>query len=430
MFIRTIAADNLLVWQGQQDLYYVPYLDFAYGRHLDDLLAMFAFSRRIAARATGYVAFTGTLGTFIPGSTIIKTADDDPISFKTVDPLTITEMVTNGEFTADTASWTAEDNAVLASVAPSPYTLDFTSGGAYEVLVGNTLTGATSGATAVVSEIILSGGTWAGADAAGTFYFSSQVGTFVAENLNDAVGGADVCTIAGDSTPVDCSGNCLRITCGASDNPYAEQQISVDEYLFYDLSLLVRQGTEATYRVIVYDVTNSADIYNSSDDATNDWSASITERVEIPAGCTTVAIQLKQIAPTGSADTIFFDTVSFTKVGTNIIAIDAALASNVPIDNIIILESPISGIVSVTNPNATNGGRNKEIDAVYRARYKLSTMGVGKATLNAIVSSVLAVSTVSSATIEENDTAIDYTNQLLNSGFDSNWKCSDDFEHT
>lgn len=79
-------------------------------------------------------------------------------------------------------------------------TLAFTSGGTYEVLVGNTLTGASSSATARVLSITVSSGTWAGGDAAGTFYLCDQSGTFVSENLN--VGGtSDVCTIAGNSTP-------------------------------------------------------------------------------------------------------------------------------------------------------------------------------------------------------------------------------------
>lgn len=78
-------------------------------------------------------------------------------------------------------------------------TLAFTSGGTYQVLVGNILTGATSGATARVVSITLSSGTWAGGDAAGTFYLCDQTGNFQSEVLN--VGGNnDVCTVAGNSS--------------------------------------------------------------------------------------------------------------------------------------------------------------------------------------------------------------------------------------
>lgn len=79
--------------------------------------------------------------------------------------------------------------------------LAFTSGGTTEIAVGNTITGATSGATAVITKVVLLSGTWAGGDAAGRFYFASQTGTFQAENLN--VGASlNLATIASDSTAI------------------------------------------------------------------------------------------------------------------------------------------------------------------------------------------------------------------------------------
>jgi hypothetical protein len=75
----------------------------------------------------------------------------------------------------------------------------FTSGGTYEVSEGDTIEGATSGATAVVGRVILNSGTWAGGDAAGILILTSQTGTFQSENLN--VGAhSNVATIAGNST--------------------------------------------------------------------------------------------------------------------------------------------------------------------------------------------------------------------------------------
>lgn len=71
----------------------------------------------------------------------------------------------------------------------------FTSGGTHEVLVADTLTGATSSATCVVVLIELTSGTWAGGDAAGFFVVKTVSGTFVAENLNEGANG-NVCTIA------------------------------------------------------------------------------------------------------------------------------------------------------------------------------------------------------------------------------------------
>lgn len=75
----------------------------------------------------------------------------------------------------------------------------FTSGGTYEIKPGVTVTGATGGATAIVSFVDLTSGTWAAGTAAGTLIFSSQSGTFQTENLN--VGSdLNVATIAGDSS--------------------------------------------------------------------------------------------------------------------------------------------------------------------------------------------------------------------------------------
>lgn len=77
--------------------------------------------------------------------------------------------------------------------------IEFTSGGTTEIAEADTITGATSGATAVVKRIQLTSGTWAGGDAAGWMILYTQVGTFQAENLN--VGAStNLATIAGDST--------------------------------------------------------------------------------------------------------------------------------------------------------------------------------------------------------------------------------------
>ena len=80
-------------------------------------------------------------------------------------------------------------------------TLAFTSGGTYEPQVGDTVTGATSAATAVITRIELTSGTWAGGDAAGTLTIRAQSAAFVGENLNVGAN-ADVCTVAGDSAAV------------------------------------------------------------------------------------------------------------------------------------------------------------------------------------------------------------------------------------
>jgi hypothetical protein len=56
--------------------------------------------------------------------------------------------------------------------------ITFTSGGTYEPKPGDTVTGNTSGKTAVVVSTTLSSGAWADGDAAGTILYRSASGTF------------------------------------------------------------------------------------------------------------------------------------------------------------------------------------------------------------------------------------------------------------
>ena len=92
---------------------------------------------------------------------------------------------------------------VLDLTANEKYTvkirrLPFTSGGTTAIAVGNTITGATSAATAKIMSVDLSSGTWAGGSAAGEFMIESQTGTFAAENLNVGVA-TNLATIAANS---------------------------------------------------------------------------------------------------------------------------------------------------------------------------------------------------------------------------------------
>lgn len=75
----------------------------------------------------------------------------------------------------------------------------FTSGGTYEILEEDTVTGATSGATATVKRVIKTDGDWSTGDAEGRLILYNQTGTFQAENLDVGATG-DVATIAGNST--------------------------------------------------------------------------------------------------------------------------------------------------------------------------------------------------------------------------------------
>lgn len=82
------------------------------------------------------------------------------------------------------------------------WALSFTSGGTYEIEVGDAIEGATGGATGYVVGVSVATGSWAGGDAAGTLTLRRVTGTFQAENLN--VGSnPNVATIAGAPTGTD-----------------------------------------------------------------------------------------------------------------------------------------------------------------------------------------------------------------------------------
>lgn len=84
--------------------------------------------------------------------------------------------------------------AFLAWVVP------FSGGGTTEIAAGATIRGATSGATAVVRDVLLYSGSWAGGDAAGFLVLQegTLVGTFGSENVyitSDTTSGIDDATV-------------------------------------------------------------------------------------------------------------------------------------------------------------------------------------------------------------------------------------------
>ena len=81
------------------------------------------------------------------------------------------------------------------------YEIAFTSGGTYEIEDGDTITGATSSSTAVITRVVLESGSWAGGDAAGRLIYASQSAAFQSENLNVGAN-SNVATIAGDGSAI------------------------------------------------------------------------------------------------------------------------------------------------------------------------------------------------------------------------------------
>jgi hypothetical protein len=79
------------------------------------------------------------------------------------------------------------------------HSIAFTSGGTYQILIGDTITGATSGATGTVGGVKVTSGTLAAGTAAGTIYLTAKTGTFQAENLNVGAN-SNVATVSGAAT--------------------------------------------------------------------------------------------------------------------------------------------------------------------------------------------------------------------------------------
>jgi hypothetical protein len=102
---------------------------------------------------------------------------------------------TNGAWRTRDLNTKVFDASVICSITKLP----FTSGGTYEIVAGDEIEGATSGETATVFDVELTGGSWAGGDAAGNLWLNDQSGAFVAENL-DVGANANVASIAADST--------------------------------------------------------------------------------------------------------------------------------------------------------------------------------------------------------------------------------------
>jgi len=72
--------------------------------------------------------------------------------------------------------------------------------GSVEFTAGETITGATNGATAVVVSWYEDSGTWASANAVGGLYVNTVVGTFIAENLNGSAGGLNMASATAAQT--------------------------------------------------------------------------------------------------------------------------------------------------------------------------------------------------------------------------------------
>lgn len=102
------------------------------------------------------------------------------------------------------ANVTDSDKVTEAYLGGDTQVVPFTSGGTTEVTAGAVITGATTTtARALVREVLLYSGTWAGGDAAGFFVVEMLEGTFTTEAVyisNDATTGADDASVTANVT--------------------------------------------------------------------------------------------------------------------------------------------------------------------------------------------------------------------------------------
>lgn len=87
--------------------------------------------------------------------------------------------------------------------------VQFSSGGTASIQPGDTITGATSAATATVAAVDLTSGSWAGGDAAGWLWLHSKTGTFQAEGLNTAAQ-SNIASISGATSTAGPGGSMKR----------------------------------------------------------------------------------------------------------------------------------------------------------------------------------------------------------------------------
>lgn len=168
-----------------------------------------AIVTRLASAVTSK-GFNLSLGTNV--NRAIMNVDPDKVPFFNVLPLseTVTQlqsvnqatMVVKVEGAAEHGSTNASKIAeqilgdLIEILTATTWTLAFTSGGTFTPLVGHTIAGNVSAATAFIEAITVSSGSWAAGNAAGTFTLRRLTGLFQAETLKIGTN-LDVATIAG-----------------------------------------------------------------------------------------------------------------------------------------------------------------------------------------------------------------------------------------
>ena len=214
--------------------------------------------------------------------------------------------------------------------------------------VGDAVTGGASGATGKIMSMTIATGTFAGNNATGVIQLGSTTGCFNDDETlaftdgetavvnhpdgavgadkivkngafvhdvdppNDWIGGnvALLSTEAGGKV-----GNCVMATENGANNPEAYQNNSVEEGKIYNFVFYVKQGTESTYVYYIYDVTH-IQYHHVSDEAEAGaaWTQGGNYTFEVPAGCTSIRIGMRQKCANGAGTTIYFDEITVYEI--------------------------------------------------------------------------------------------------------------------
>lgn len=109
---------------------------------------------------------------------------------------------------------------------------------------------------------------------------------------------------------------------------------------------------------------------------------------------------------------IYFETTESFTVGTDgtatvpVEALEPGSKGNVAAGSIVIIVNPNPDITAVTNPERTQGGREKETDAEFRDRMDQAVAGGGAASLDALRGALLRLENVRAAAVIENNTIL------------------------
>ena len=148
-------------------------------------------------------------------------------------------------------------------------------GGSSEIIVGETVTGATSGATGIVTLVVVTGGTWAGGDAEGYILIDTVSGVLENdEDINGSMSGLDAAEVNGDMSRI--TPKVIEKSCWKSiDEVYWQASLLLDGlYAFSDVAgfkelyIDMPDHTATSQRVFYGFIPNQGIVQNPGDNTT------------------------------------------------------------------------------------------------------------------------------------------------------------------